>query len=207
MYTQVGMWYDPSRSNVVWSTNYTRGVYIPVNSKVVLNSTNRHGVVVMYQDRPIILKNEPRHTLMEISEWVNTILDEKKVNLQKFTAAEKKAFTTGQIHKGMSKNAVLISRGYPPSHMTPTLDVDRWKYWNSRYDKKFVEKLSQTGIEGLPYDSLMSALNKLFDSPLGTIEIISVSKYAYITLTTITLFDNNIKRNVILMAIRGERKQ
>jgi hypothetical protein len=33
----------------------------------------------------------------------------------------------------MTKEQVLMARGYPPAHETPSLDLDTWKYWSSRF--------------------------------------------------------------------------
>ena len=42
---------------------------------------------------------------------------------------------SGQPLRGMTKEQVLMARGYPPGHETPSLDGDRWTYWSSRLVK------------------------------------------------------------------------
>jgi hypothetical protein len=32
----------------------------------------------------------------------------------------------------MTKEQVLMTRGYPPRHRTPSLEGNRWVYWSSR---------------------------------------------------------------------------
>ncbi len=41
----------------------------------------------------------------------------------------------GTIQKGMSKQAVIVSWGYPPLHKTPSLDESEWYYWRKRVVK------------------------------------------------------------------------
>lgn len=46
---------------------------------------------------------------------------------------EIKAIKDGIIVDGMSKNAVLVSYGYPPEHRTPSLISNRWMYWKNKF--------------------------------------------------------------------------
>ena len=43
------------------------------------------------------------------------------------------AIESGEVLKGMTKEQVLLARGYPPAHQTPSTDEDRWKFWSSRF--------------------------------------------------------------------------
>ncbi|MDA3915995.1 MAG: SHOCT domain-containing protein [Deltaproteobacteria bacterium] len=45
------------------------------------------------------------------------------------SVSEKTAIKQGIIVDGMSKEAVLVSYGPPPEHVTPSLDNEQWKYW------------------------------------------------------------------------------
>jgi len=52
----------------------------------------------------------------------------------------------------MSREAVIISYGYPPAHQTPSLESNKWKYWKSRGTNFFVYfdkdgKVSKIGNE------------------------------------------------------------
>jgi hypothetical protein len=38
----------------------------------------------------------------------------------------------------MSKDAVVMAYGYPPSHKIPTLDSNMWTYWRDRFRRVFV---------------------------------------------------------------------
>ncbi len=52
-----------------------------------------------------------------------------------FKPEEIENIRSGTIQKGMSKDAVLMSWGYPPLHMTPSLDEPVWYYWQKRVIK------------------------------------------------------------------------
>jgi hypothetical protein len=43
---------------------------------------------------------------------------------------------SGQVEIGMTKEQVLMARGYPPAHRTPNIELNRWVYWSSRFGKR-----------------------------------------------------------------------
>ena len=45
------------------------------------------------------------------------------------------AVRNGDMRKGMTKELVLLARGHPPAHETPSIEGDRWVYWSSRFVK------------------------------------------------------------------------
>ncbi|MBC8231855.1 response regulator [bacterium] len=80
------------------------------------------------------------------------------------------------------------------------------EYQGEQIDEEFVQRLGEVGgIRELSYDSLMYTVNKLFESPIGTLESISIGKDAYLTLATMTILGDEKKENVVLILLRGER--
>jgi hypothetical protein len=50
----------------------------------------------------------------------------------------------------MTKPGVVFALGYPPPHVTPSLEADRWTYWTNRFNKLailFDEKGSVLAIQ------------------------------------------------------------
>ncbi len=45
----------------------------------------------------------------------------------------------GTIQRGMSKQALLISWGYPPRHYTKSLSDPQWTYWKKRVQREYVD--------------------------------------------------------------------
>jgi hypothetical protein len=41
----------------------------------------------------------------------------------------------GRPIEGMSKMGVVYAMGYPPPHVTPSLEANAWVYWKSRFDR------------------------------------------------------------------------
>ena len=44
----------------------------------------------------------------------------------------------GKALVGMGKEAVVLAIGYPPPHVTPSLDANRWVYWKNRFNRMAV---------------------------------------------------------------------
>ena len=55
------------------------------------------------------------------------------------TPEEQKQVRAGELAKGMSREAVLLTAGPPPPHKTPSLQANIWRYWNSKFSTFEVE--------------------------------------------------------------------
>jgi len=51
---------------------------------------------------------------------------------------DRQGVTQGKALVGMSKPGVVLALGYPPRHVTPSLDADRWLYWLNRFNRMAV---------------------------------------------------------------------
>lgn len=152
MYTTRNMHYNIGRHAVplVEVTNYQVGTLIPANSQVQMVGINSKQIQVLYKNLPLTIKNIPKYSGIDINTLAEQYFSAKKVNLSKFTAAEQKAIKTGSIFKGMSKEAVLVSLGTPPSHRTPDLTMDTWTYWKNRWTTFTVEFKNNKVLSNTP---------------------------------------------------------
>lgn len=80
----------------------------------------------------------------------------------------------------------------------------RVEYHPEKIDGEFMEELRKIGIKELSYESLISNLKKLFESPLGTLESLRIGKDAYLTLTKITVLGEEKKESAVLVVLREE---
>ena len=161
MYTQQNMHFmlGGFAQRTVNTANYAQGFLIPVNSKVTFKDINSRQFSFIHKGTTIIMKNVPKYTGVTTSELVDRHFSTKKVNLGKFTAKEKAVilkpegaktplraiprpfgvsyvggYGLSKVTKGMSKESVLVARGYPPVHGTPNTMSNSWKYWESAGD-------------------------------------------------------------------------
>jgi hypothetical protein len=119
------------------TTNYSRGSLVPINTPVKLVSMSGNKLTLRRADtgQEIKVENEPKYTKRTIAEIASIMLAAEKTPLEKLPEEVAAAVRNGEMRKGMTKEIVLMARGYPPAHETPSTDNDRWVYWSSRFVK------------------------------------------------------------------------
>ncbi len=143
-YTTANIWYE--NPGKIYSTNYHRGAILPAGTMVTIQKVSRKEI--RFADKiglpfKIIFIKKHSRSGMNIWDYFDQYFSaanpmRKGGPYEKFTKKEKDNIQTGEITRGMSKPAVLMSYGYPPSHRTPSLKSDVWIYWISRFVKKSV---------------------------------------------------------------------
>jgi len=126
MYTQRNMWGQPSRID---TTNFSVGGLIPVNSIIFYNEINSKQLRFEYNGKSFYLRNIANHSQTNLDEMLARYFATTQVDLSKFSVKEQNAIKSGKVEVGMSKEAVLVSRGFPPAHATPDLSMNDWTYW------------------------------------------------------------------------------
>jgi hypothetical protein len=135
VYTQVAMWEEKGN---ISSVNYSVGRKIPVNTEVKILSMSSKDIVFEEMAFPgikLTLNNVQKYSLMGTAELSALYFGAKKVDLSKFTNKEQQFIKNfnGTYKAGITKEALIVARGYPSKHATPTLKYDTWKYWRNRW--------------------------------------------------------------------------
>jgi hypothetical protein len=117
------------------TTNYARGTLVPINTPVKFVSMSKDIIVLRRSDTGEELKveNVQKFSKKSLVQIARIMLSEEKTPLDKLPGKLAGAIRSGQLIRGMTKEQVLMARGYPPAHETPSLDGDRWTYWSSRF--------------------------------------------------------------------------
>jgi len=125
VYTQVTMWEDKGR---VYSLNYSVTNKIPVNTEVHILSMSSKEIVfeVGYSGQKVTFINIQKYSQMDTASLAARLFGPKKVNLSKFTKKEQSFIKTfaGFYQAGISKEALIVARGYPSQHATSSLKSD-----------------------------------------------------------------------------------
>lgn len=133
LYTTVNMWEEKGK---ILATNYARGRLIPVNSEVVIHGYSSKLIefsIVGEGEQKIKLINVSKFTRLDVPGLAARMFSREEADLSEFSEDVQNAILVGDVRNGMSKEAVKISRGFPPSHVTPSLDGNVWKYWQNRW--------------------------------------------------------------------------
>lgn len=131
LYTQFSLMYE---KNVHRTTNYRKGVLLPVNSEVSLIKKTRKTIVVALDGgQQLTIENIEDYSGENIDGIFTRTFSPQKVDLSPFSEMERNAIAAGEVKAGMSKKAVIVAIGYPPKHKTPSLQSNQWRYWRNRF--------------------------------------------------------------------------
>lgn len=75
------------------------------------------------------------------------------------------------------------------------------------FNEALVKQFSVIGINNINFGNLIEVINRIFESKPGEVEIVNASKYAYISVTKIIILEEDIKREAVLLVMRGERTE
>lgn len=149
MYTKVSMW---TEKNKVIGTNYAVGMHIPVNSPVTIVDIDAKVVTFNYDGQDIKYEVYTKYTRVNAAQMLERLFSKSKSKLSKHSAKIKESIANGLVITGMSKNEVLLARGFPPFHQTQGIKSDKWKYWRHRFATALVTFKNDkvVGIKGTP---------------------------------------------------------
>jgi len=152
LFTAYNMWYETGKENAMWCINYKKGAMIPAATEVkdvriVEAETGRFqggsGLAISFitvddEQKYMVNFNQKFHPGTDIEDYLDRMFTNKTFDqlTEGMTAKEIEGIKKGVVKIGMSKQAVIISYGYPPEHKTGSPDEDVWIYWMSRFQSK-----------------------------------------------------------------------
>lgn len=129
-YTRYNFWVEKEHHV---TTNYSRGELIPFNTKVTLESIAGRNIVLDIDGRKITIINQQKHTQRDASAIASELLSPRKISLKGVAGELQDDMQAGIMRLGMTKEQVLMTRGYPPRHKTPSTKANTWVYWSSKF--------------------------------------------------------------------------
>jgi len=135
-YTRFNIWYE--KPEKIMSTNYHKGAILPAGTEVEIDKSGKkikfHDKAAGTKYRIVLVKD---FTNLSETEFFDRYFSKESVlksnEYESFSAMEKENIKNGTIEEGMSKAAVIMAYGYPPTHMTPSTNDKTWTYWKSRF--------------------------------------------------------------------------
>ena len=117
------------------TTNYERGTLVSINTPVHVIAISHRKIALKRLDtgENLTVENVEKYSHKTMEEFATLLLSSVKTPVERLAPPLAAAIEAGQMRKGMTKEQVLLARGYPPAHETPSTDSDRWKYWSSRF--------------------------------------------------------------------------
>ncbi len=142
LYTSYNLWFEKPDS--MWSINYKKGALIPAGTKVESVDLGRNKVIFKISENPnkFVINFTPKyHPGIDLEQFRDRLFTNKTFDqlVRGFSKKEIEGIKSGEINPGMSKKAVLVAYGYPPEHVTGSLDMNTWTYWVNRFKKTNVD--------------------------------------------------------------------
>lgn len=136
-YTQASL---PFENGKYLTTNYRRGVLLPINTQVILQEITDDEILleILSSHAKLRIENVQKHTGDTTTQAFPKLLAKNKVDLSSFSELEREKINAGQVANGMRKKAVIAAIGYPPITETLTLESNQWTYWSSRFNRFIV---------------------------------------------------------------------
>jgi|GEM_PF-1924391 len=141
-YTAYNLWFkNPKKISCI---NYRVGTILPAGSEVSEFSTHLNTIQFRLADggREFSIQFHPKfHPGVSIQEFTKRLFVSQPLEkrTKTFSDQEKEMISRGAVESGMSKEAVLVSWGYPPEHHTLSTKANSWLYWRNRFRKNAVE--------------------------------------------------------------------
>ncbi len=139
-YTAFNIWV-PANSTL-YSINYKgAGELLPAGSPVDDLVVDEKANTITFHttdERLITIRFEPKwHPSLSVDDYAKMLVSSKDFSgiTRGLSKAEITAIKTGRIVDGMSKDAVLVAYGFPPEHVTSTLEARQWTYWRGRFNR------------------------------------------------------------------------
>ena len=140
-YTRVNIWSE--KNSEITARNYHVGAMIPVGTKVKI--TGYAGDKIMFEivkdGTACTVLNDAKHTDVDLAGLFARYFAEKDVTamfgaFRKFSKDDQAHIRNGEIVAGMTRDAVIMSYGYPPGFKTPSVAGNVWTYWNDKGHRK-----------------------------------------------------------------------
>ena len=122
------------------ATNYARGAIVPINTPVRIVSMRGKKIEIKRLDAgdTLEIENVEKYTRKSLPELARILFSAEPTPIEQLPEELAASIRNGDMRLGMTKEQVLMARGYPPAHETSSIESDRWIFWSSRFVKHTV---------------------------------------------------------------------
>ena len=116
--------------------NYFVGSTIPAGTPVKVDAMTGNSVTfTTAEGKKLTVVHSYGRDQESMQQWVSKLLvaDDPKAKLATFSKSAQQAVREGRVEKGMTREQVIMSLGYPPTHRTASTTSNEWTYWYNRW--------------------------------------------------------------------------
>jgi hypothetical protein len=117
------------------------GTKVPLGTRVQIERVRRNSVDFTPEGHPTLtIEYKYGDETTPFETYLDRLFVERDphAKLKKLAAKRAAAIEQGVVEPGMTKDQVLMARGLPPGHRTPSLESPTWTYWQNRWDTMVV---------------------------------------------------------------------
>jgi hypothetical protein len=132
LYTCCNLHYQASDIN---DANYWVGHTLPAGTPVRIQKLAKDSVTFTTGDQQLTLTQEHGAKLEPFSQYLDKVLtaSDPRPRIGAYPPAVRRAIDKARVERGMTRDQVILSLGYPPAHRTPSLNEREWTYWYNRW--------------------------------------------------------------------------
>jgi hypothetical protein len=128
---------NPYGPAIFSDANYSTGLLmLPLGTPVRVQASGHNAVTFTAGGtESLVLLHEYGKDEESFRQYLDKVLisTDPTTRLATFPASVQRAIRDGRVERGMTREQVILSVGYPPTHRTPSMNTDQWTYWNSRF--------------------------------------------------------------------------
>jgi len=132
LYTCCNIHYESGDIN---DANYYVGTTLPAGTGAHVDGAGRDSITFSAGGVQLTLAHKYGTDQESFQQYIDKVLvaEDPKARLATYPRAVQDAVREGRVEKGMTREQVLLSLGYPPTHRTPSLTLPEWTYWYNRW--------------------------------------------------------------------------
>ncbi len=108
---------------------------IPLGTPVHVVGASRSGIIFTADGTKLTLSQVYGREQESFQKYIDKVLvtDDPKGRVASFSRAVQDAIREGRVERNMTKEQVILSLGYPPTHRTASTTANEWTYWYNRW--------------------------------------------------------------------------
>ena len=122
-------------TDAVSDANYYVGALVPAGASATVRGSARNGLAITADGTSLTLSHDYGTKEESFQQYVDKILvaSDPKTRIASFSRPVQDAIHEARVERNMTREQVLLSIGYPPTHRTPSLNDREWTYWYNRW--------------------------------------------------------------------------
>jgi hypothetical protein len=119
----------------VSDANYWVGATLPAGTQVKIEKIDRDSATFRAGEVRLTLTHQYGTDEESLQQYLDKVLTktDPRPRLAVYSSAVRRAIAHSKVERGMTRDQVIASLGYPPTHQTKSTREREWTYWYNRW--------------------------------------------------------------------------